>query len=90
MPEETFTEAANPTSVIWGFIRKQIPVVIIMAIGLWWMNSRWEEDKKQWALKEQKQDEQIDILNTYIRTEFKATLEENTRVLDKVNDKLRD
>lgn len=77
MQEETMTSTATPVSVIWEFIRKQVPVVILMAIALWWMNKQYESADKK-----------IESLNTYIRTELKTTLENNTRVLDKVNDKL--
>lgn len=70
---------STPTSVIWDFVRKQVPVVILMAIALWWMNKQYDNADKK-----------IENLNIYIRSEMKETLEENTRVLDKVNDKLRE
>lgn len=70
---------ANPTQVIWEFVRKQAPVVLLLCVAIWWFNNQYE-----------KADEKIETLNTYIRTEFKATIDQNTRVMEKVKDQLKE
>lgn len=65
----------STTDFILESLKKQGFNVVILCIAIWWFNQKYEE-----------QQEQINSLNTYIRTEFKNVVERNTEAYNKFNE----
>ena len=63
--------------LLYEFVKKQGFSIFLLAIGIYWFDNQHTKLQKE-----------IDILNIYIRNEFKSVLEKNTTVLTEVSKKL--